>query len=87
MKSQNKQIKEYLNHGNKLTSLDAFNMFGCMRLASRINDLKNEGMQIGSKTIVAMNGKRYSQYYAISPEGNKNQMSLIWGIIGKLYSA
>jgi hypothetical protein len=52
-------------------------MFGCMRLASRINDLKNKGMQIGSKTIVALNGKRYSQYYAISPEGNKNQMSLI----------
>tara|TARA_R100001443_G_scaffold17872_1_gene28488 strand:+ start:8812 stop:9045 length:234 start_codon:yes stop_codon:yes gene_type:complete len=77
MESQNKQIKEYLNHGNKITSLDAFQMFGCMRLASRINDLKNEGMRIGSKTIMAPNGKRYSEYYALSPEGNKSQMSLI----------
>ena len=77
MESQNKQIKEYLDHGNKITSLDALEMFGCMRLAARINDLKKQGMQIGSKTVVAPNGKRYSQYFALSPEGNKNQMSLI----------
>ena len=83
MESQNKQIKEYLDHGNKITSLDALEMFGCMRLASRINDLKKQGMGIGSKTVVAPNGKRYSQYYALSPEGNKNQMSLIWDITGK----
>ena len=51
MESQNKQIKEYLNHGNKITSLDALEMFGCMRLASRINDLKKQGMGIGSKTV------------------------------------
>ena len=37
MESQNKQIKDYLNHGNKITSLEAFDMFNCMRLASRIN--------------------------------------------------
>ena len=74
--SQNKEIKKYLNHGNKLTSLDAFNLFGCMRLASRINDLKKEGMAIGSKTVTAINGKRYSQYYALNPEGNKKQERL-----------
>jgi|21_taG_2_1085346.scaffolds.fasta_scaffold00163_28 hypothetical protein len=74
--SQTKEIKAYLNHGNRLTSLEAFNMFGCMRLASRINDLKNEGMAIGSETIVALNGKRYSQYYALNPEGNKKQVRL-----------
>ena len=74
--SQNKEIKEYLNHGNRLTSLDALNLFGCMRLASRINDLKKEGMLIGSKTITALNGKRYSEYYAFNPEGNKAQTKL-----------
>ena len=74
--SQNKEIKEYLNHGNRLTSLDALNLFGCMRLASRINDLKKEGMLIGSKTITALNGKRYSEYYALNPEGNKAQTKL-----------
>tara|TARA_R100000781_G_scaffold94684_1_gene58995 strand:+ start:4087 stop:4317 length:231 start_codon:yes stop_codon:yes gene_type:complete len=74
--SQNREIKKYLNHGNRLTSLEAFNLFGCMRLASRINDLKKEGMAIGSKTIVALNGKRYSQYFALNPEGNKAQTKL-----------
>ena len=66
--SQNKEIKAYLNQGYRLTSLEAFNLFGCMRLASRINDLKKQGMKIGSRTITALNGKRYSQYYAIDPE-------------------
>ena len=74
--SQNEEIKNYLNEGFKLTSLEAFSLFGCMRLASRINDLKKQGMEIGSKTIVALNGKRYSQYFAINPEPNKNQTIL-----------
>jgi len=74
--SQNKEIKKYLNHGNRLTSLEALNLFGCMRLASRISDLKNEGMAIGSETITSANGKKYSQYYALHPEGNKAQVKL-----------
>jgi hypothetical protein len=60
--SQNKQIADYLNKGKKLTTLDALNKFGCFRLASRINDLRNEGMSIVTKTIKLENKKQIAQY-------------------------
>jgi hypothetical protein len=60
--SQNKQIADYLNKGKKLTTLDALNKFGCFRLASRINDLRNEGMKISTKIIKLENKKQIAQY-------------------------
>jgi len=60
--SQNKQIADYLNKGRKLTTIDALNKFGCFRLASRINDLRNEGMKISTKIIKLENKKQIAQY-------------------------
>jgi hypothetical protein len=60
--SQNKQIADYLNKGKKLTTLDALNKFGCFRLASRINDLRNDGMNIKTTTIKLENNKQVAQY-------------------------
>jgi hypothetical protein len=60
--SQNKQIADYLNKGKKLTTLDALNKFGCFRLASRINDLRNDGMNITTKIIKLENKKQIAQY-------------------------
>ena len=60
--SQNKQIADYLNKGKKLTTLDALNKFGCFRLASRINDLRNDGMNITTKIIKLENKKQVAQY-------------------------
>jgi hypothetical protein len=60
--SQNKQIADYLNTGKKLTPIDALNKFGCFRLAARIADLRNEGMNIVTKTIKLENNKQIAQY-------------------------
>ena len=60
--SQNKQIADYLNRGKKLTTIDALNKFGCFRLASRINDLRNDGMNITTKIIKLDNKKQVAQY-------------------------
>ena len=60
--SQNKQIADYLNKGKKLTTLDALNKFGCFRLASRISDLRNDGMNIKTKIIKLENKKQIAQY-------------------------
>jgi len=60
--SQNKQIADYLNKGKKLTPIDALNKFGCFRLAARIADLRNEGMNIVTKTIKLENNKQIAQY-------------------------
>jgi len=60
--SQNKQIADYLNKGKKLTPIDALNKFGCLRLAARIADLRNEGMNIVTRTIKLDNNKQIAQY-------------------------
>jgi len=60
--SQNKQIADYLNKGKKLTPIDALNKFGCLRLAARIADLRNEGMNIVTNTIKLENKKQIAQY-------------------------
>lgn len=60
--SQCALIKEYLEAGNKLTSLEALKLFGCMRLPSRIHDLNKRGMNIKKEMIVVSKGKRVAQY-------------------------
>ena len=60
--SQNKQIADYLNKGKKLTPIDALNKFGCFRLAARIADLRNEGVNIVTNTIKLENKKQIAQY-------------------------
>lgn len=60
--SQCARIKEYLEAGNKLTSLEALKLFGCMRLPSRIHDLNKMGMNIKKEMIVVSTGKRVAQY-------------------------
>ena len=60
--SQCAMIKAYLEEGKALTSLEALNMFGCFRLASRIHDLRDRGMNIVKTMVTGENGKRYAQY-------------------------
>ena len=64
MTSQNEKILSYLRAGGKLTSLKAYELFGCTRLASRVCDLKEAGHLIKSKTISVKN--RYGQYVSVS---------------------
>jgi len=60
--NQSKEILGYLEKGNKITAIDALNKFSCLRLASRINDLKNEGHEIKSK-LIHKNKKKWSEYW------------------------
>ena len=60
--SQCTQIKNWLKAGKTLTSLEALNLFGCMRLASRINDLRKQGMNIHTEKIITATGKRVTRY-------------------------
>lgn len=63
------QIAAYLQNGNKLTSLEALNMFQCMRLASRIHDLRDKGLDIVSERIQVSSGKRVVRYF-MNPQTN-----------------
>jgi len=75
MESQNKMIKKFLENGNSITGLDALNRFQCSRLASRICDLKDSGMNIESQFIKTPSGKRIKEYWISNdsdPEDKKN---------------
>ena len=61
MKTQNELILEHLSKGNTLTSLEALEMFGCFRLASRISDLRRLGNNISSETVTK-DRKSFSSY-------------------------
>ena len=69
----NKIMAHIKEHGS-ITSLDAMNEYGIMRLASRINDLRRRGIPIAAETVTGENrdGRtvRYSRYKLL--EGGAN---------------
>ena len=68
MTSQKNQILKHLKTGRNITSISAMALYGCFRLASRINDLRNDGHKI--KTIAArdINGKSYGLYRLVGDQ-------------------
>lgn len=62
-KSQKKQILAYLQKGKSLTQMEALNLFGCFRLASRICELREEGVNIKTERRVVPSGKTVASYY------------------------
>ena len=65
--SQNKMILDYLMKGNRLTSLEALSMFGCMRQASRISDIRKNhpDIKIVVDRIETATKKKVAQYYIL----------------------
>ena len=75
MASQMTQCQEILNYMERegsITPLDALREFGCMRLASRITDLKRQGYPIARKMETSKNraGKsvRYARYSLVAEQ-------------------
>lgn len=62
MKSQKNRIFNWLLTGKPLTALQALRMFGCMRLAARIDELRNDDKRDIKTIMVEKNGKRYAKY-------------------------
>jgi len=59
--SQNKVLRKHLESGKSISPLIALNKFGIYRLASRINNLRNEGMNI-STTMIYLNPVKFAKY-------------------------
>jgi hypothetical protein len=60
---QCQQVLSHLQSGKPITALEALNLYGIFRLASRIHDLKKHGVEIQSWEIETDNGKKISQYF------------------------
>lgn len=65
--TQKEMIKKHLMDGRSITPIQALNNYGCFRLASRINDLKNEGMIINS-VLVSKGEKKFAKYTLVKKE-------------------
>ena len=59
--SQKSRILNHLKTGQDITQIEALNLFGCFRLASRIEELRSQGYDI--KTVmIDYNNKRFAKY-------------------------
>ena len=58
--TQNEQVLDYMRKYGSITALDAMRDLGCMRLASRISDLKKDGHRIitFSRTVIRRDGTK-----------------------------
>ena len=65
--SQSELILDYLKRGNTLTGLEALNLFGTMKLSTRVSELRQEGHEILHQ-MVRRNNKWVAKYFII-PEG------------------
>ena len=60
-KTQTNRILRYLKTGRCITPMSALTRFKCMRLAARIEELKDQGIRINSR-MVHRNGRRFACY-------------------------
>lgn len=61
-RSQKLKILEYLKEGGELTALKALNLFGCLRLAARIADIREMGYEIQRDWMETTDGTRVAVY-------------------------
>jgi hypothetical protein len=59
--SQATQILDMLKRG-PVTAMDALEQAGCFRLAARISDLRQQGVEIETETVTTPTGKHIAQY-------------------------
>ncbi len=60
--SQSQAILRHMQQGHEITALEALLRFNCMRLASRIRDLKDMGIDIADRWVTRDDGKRFKAY-------------------------
>lgn len=64
--SQAEAIRAHLESGRDLTPIDALDLYGCFRLAARIDELRADGLDV--ETIIEKRGrKRYARYKLRGP--------------------
>ncbi len=61
--SQCDKIKAWLEEGRPITSWDAIMMFGCTRLASRVWDLRERGLDVKKRNKITPKGTIVAEYY------------------------
>lgn len=63
--TQCEMIVKYMEEFGSISPLEAVNTLGCMRLSSRIHDLKKQGYNIETKTVSTWNRYGKKTNYAV----------------------
>ena len=70
--TQCQKVLEYMRKYGSITQLEALADIGCMRLASRISDLRNRGYAIGRRMKTGKNrygdSVSFAEYYLIEED-------------------
>lgn len=61
--SQAKRILAYMQKGNRITPIEALELFGSFRLGARIADIKDMGFDVKSEFVDTPSGKRVKCYW------------------------
>ena len=56
-------VLKHLDNGGKLTRLEAFELYGSLKLPARISELRRDGHKISGKMIKLPSGKRVKRYW------------------------
>ena len=76
--TQCERILSYLEENKSITQIDALREFGCMRLASRISDLKRQGIPVRRTMETSKNryGEpvRYARYSLLEVNNANNRV-------------
>ena len=60
--TQCEEVLRHLQTRGSITALEAIDLYGCMRLAARISDLKKQGHGISAKSITTKGGATIARY-------------------------
>jgi len=67
--TQNEALLNHLMTGRSITPLEALGLYGVFRLAARVFELKDMGVNVQKVTKVDINGKQYAEYSVDSTDG------------------
>jgi hypothetical protein len=60
--TQAQAILRHMRSGYEITALEALKLFNCMRLAARIADIKEMGIDIADRWVTRDDGVRFKAY-------------------------
>ena len=60
--SQTRLVKDHLDKFGTISPLEARHVYGIERLASRVDELRRDGVKIFTRIKLDARGKRYAEY-------------------------
>jgi hypothetical protein len=60
--TQRESIRHHLETFGRITPKDAYEKYGCFRLAARIHELRAEGLDIDTRMVPSEDGNPFAEY-------------------------